>query len=292
MLFLALLLLAIKISIAIDPNWAVPLGISYYAFRNIHYTLEFFKGKIKNPNILFYLAYNFFLPVFIIGPINRYANFVKDWQRRRFNHYYVSDGLQRILYGLSKIVILGNYFFTLKAKYFIENLDSNSIWLQNYLETLRFVMNAYFQFAGYSDLAIGFGLLMGYRISENFNYPFLTTNMREFWTKYHMSLSSFCKDYIYTPITSYSRKPLFGLVMTMIVIAMWHELSLRYFLWGILQAGAISAASLFQQIPKSFVSSSLGRLFVLHFFALSCIIISHESLARAIETYKILFLIS
>lgn len=291
-LFLALLLLAIKITIALEQNWVVPLGISYYAFRNIHYTLEFFKDKIKNPNLLFYLSYNFFLPVFIVGPINRYADFVKDWQRRRFNQDYFSDGLQRILYGLSKIVILGNYLFTFKANLFIKNLDPSAIWLQNYIETIRFVLNAYFQFAGYSDIAIGLSLLMGYRITENFNYPFLTTNMRDFWTKYHMSLSSFCKDYIYTPISSYYRKPLLGVGITMIVIAMWHEISIRYLIWGILQAIAISAGFFFQQIPKNLVSTFLGRLFVLHFFACSGIIISHESLASAIETYKILFLIS
>lgn len=291
LLFLVILIFTVKIVIAIDQDWIVPLGISYYSFRNIHYTLEYYKGKIKNESWLFYFAYNFFLPVIIVGPINRYSDFVKDWQRRRFDGDYFSTGMQRILYGTSKIVIVGNYFFTFKTKAFIENIDPTYVWLKNYLETLRFVLNAYFQFAGYSDVAIGISLVMGYRIAENFNYPFLATNMRDFWTKYHMSLSSFCKDYIYTPIASYFRKPLFGLLATMLIIALWHEISVRYLVWGFLQALGISLSSFFQNTSKSIITTTLGRLFVINFFALSCIIISHESLESALETYKTLFLI-
>jgi len=290
LLFLIVLIFTVKMAVAMDKNWLVPLGISYYTFRNIHYTLEYFKGKIKNESLLFYFAYNFFLPVFIVGPINRYVDFVKDWQRRRFDADYFSTGLQRILYGTSKIVIVGNYLLTFKTKALFENIDPTYLWLKTYLETLRFVFNAFFQFAGYSDVAIGLSLLLGYRIVENFNYPFLVTNMRDFWTKYHMSLSSFCKDYIYVPIASYFRKPLFGILATMLIIALWHEISLRYLLWGLLQALGIALSSFFSNTSKSILTKVLGCLFVVHFFALSCILISHDSLESAFETYKIIFL--
>lgn len=291
LLFLIVLIFTTKILFSIDKNWIVPLGMSYYSFRNIHYTLEYYKGKIRDENILFYLAYNFFLPVFIIGPINRYPEFIKDWQRRRFNKDFFSVGIERILYGTSKIVILGNYLFTLKALNYIDSIDSNHAWLKTYLESLRFVFNAYFQFAGFSDIAIGIALLMGYRIMENFNYAFLATNMRDFWTKYHISLSSFCKDYIYTPIASYYRKPLFGIIATMLIIGLWHEISLNYLIWSITQALGIYLASFFYIKSNSPIITNLGRLYVIHYFALSCIIISHENLASALEAYKILFLI-
>jgi alginate O-acetyltransferase complex protein AlgI len=101
----------------------IPIGLSYYTFRNIHYTLEYFKGKIKNESLLVYFAYNFFLPVFIVGPINRYTEFVKDWQRRRYDVSYISSGLQRILYGTSKIVIIGNYLLTRTTIVLIENIS-------------------------------------------------------------------------------------------------------------------------------------------------------------------------
>lgn len=290
LLFLIVLIFTVKMVMALDQEWIVPLGISYYTFRNIHYTLEYFKGKIKTESMLFYFSYNFFLPVFIVGPINRYSDFVKDWQRRRFDADYFSTGLQRILYGTSKIVIIGNYLLTHKSKGYIENIAPSYLWVKNYLEALRFVFNAYFQFAGYSDIAIGLSLLIGYRIQENFNYPFLATNMRDFWTKYHMSLSSFCKDYIYVPIASYFRKPLFGIVVTMLIIALWHEISFRYLVWGLFQALGISVSFFFQNTSKSILTTTLGRLFVINFFALSCIIISHDSLESAFEIYKIIFL--
>jgi alginate O-acetyltransferase complex protein AlgI len=291
-IFLALLIITTKILFTINHLWLIPLGLSYYTFRNIHYTLEYFKGKVRGEGILYYLAYNFFLPVIVIGPINRYAEFIKDWNRRRFDAGYLSSGLQYVLYGVSKIVILGNYLFTFKSISFINSIGSKHAWLKTYLEALRFTFNAYFQFAGYSDVAVGIALLMGFRILENFNYPFLATNMRDFWGRYHMSLSGFCRDYIYTPIAAHYRKPLFGIIATMLIIALWHEVSLRYLLWGVIQAGGIYAASLFKRGPKSFVIVNVSRLCVIHFFALSCVVISHNSLQSAWDVYRKLLLIA
>jgi len=290
--FLVGIICSTKIIFSINNNWIIPLGMSYYTFRNIHYTLEFYKGKIKNESLLFYFAYNFFLPVFVIGPINKYPDFVKDWQRRRFNKNYFSSGLERILFGISKILILGNYLFTYKGTIFIDSLGGNYVWLKTYLETLSFVFNAYFQFAGYSDIAIGISLLMGYRITENFNYPFFARNMRDFWTKYHISLSAFCKDYIYTPIASYYRQPVFGLIVAMVIIGFWHEISIQYLLWGLIQAFGIYLSTLFPNKSKSIPMINLGRFFVLNFFALSCVIVTHEKISDSIEIYKTLFLIN
>jgi alginate O-acetyltransferase complex protein AlgI len=153
------------------------------------------------------------------------------------------------------------------------------------------VLNAYFQFAGYSDIAIGISLLLGYRIMENFNYPFLASNMQEFWSRYHMSLSAFCRDYIYTPIASYYRKPLLGLFATMAIIGLWHEITLPFLIWGLLQAAGIYLSFIFKNNSDSIVRKNLGRIFVLNFFCLSCVVIDYEGLGRVWEVYKILFFI-
>lgn len=291
---LVLLILAIasvKVLFTIHNHWIIPLGMSYYIFRNIHYSIESYNGRIQNENLLFYLAYNFFLPVLIIGPINRYPEFIRDWQRRRFNSEYFSLGLQRILFGVSKILIVGNYLLTTKAATFIGNLDENNLWLKTYLETVALVLNAYFQFAGYSDIAIGLSLFLGYRIMDNFNYPFLASNMQEFWSKYHMSLSAFCRDYIYTPIASFYRMPVLGIFATMIIIGLWHEVTLPFLIWGLLQAAGIYLAFLFRNNSTSFIRKNLGRIFVFNFFTLSCVITDYGGLAKAWEVYKILFFI-
>jgi alginate O-acetyltransferase complex protein AlgI len=280
-----------KILFTIHDSWIIPLGMSYYIFRNIHYTVESYNGRIQNEGLLFYLAYNFFLPVLIIGPINRYPEFVRDWQRRRMNNEYFSLGLQRILYGVSKIMIIGNYLLSSKIPSFISNLDENYVWLKAYLSTVTVVLNAYFQFAGYSDIAIGISLLLGIRIMENFNFPFLASNMQEFWSKYHMSLSAFCRDYIYTPIASYFRKPMLGVFITMSIIGLWHEITMPFLIWGLLQALGIYLAFLFKNSADSWVNKNLGRIFVFNYFCLSCVIIDYQELGKALEVYKILFFI-
>ncbi|HZB14430.1 MAG TPA: MBOAT family O-acyltransferase [Chryseolinea sp.] len=289
---LVALIVSAKILFTIHDHWIIPLGMSYYIFRNIHYTIESYNGRIQNESLLFYLAYNFFLPVLIIGPINRYPEFIRDWQRRRINTEYFSLGLQRILFGVSKIVIIGNYLLTSKVAAFISNLDASHAWLKAYLETISLVLNAYFQFAGYSDIAIGISLLLGFRIMENFNFPFLASNMQEFWSKYHMSLSAFCRDYIYTPIASYYRKPMLGIVATMIIIGLWHEITLPFLLWGAFQAAGIYLASLAKNIPTSMVTKNVGRVFVFNYFCLSCVIIDYEQLGKALDVYKTLFFIN
>jgi alginate O-acetyltransferase complex protein AlgI len=289
---LILLIVSAKILFTIHDSWIIPLGMSYYIFRNIHYTIESYNGRIQNESLMYYLAYNFFLPVLIIGPINRYPEFVRDWERRRINSDYFSLGLQRILFGVSKIVIIGNYLLTTKAAAFIAHLDESNIWLKAYLETVQVVLNAYFQFAGYSDIAIGIALLLGFRVMENFNFPFLASNMQEFWSKYHMSLTAFCRDYIYTPIAAYYRKPMVGVFITMIIIALWHEITMPFLLWGILQAVGIYLAFLFKNSPTTFISKNLGRIFVFNYFCLSCVIIDYQELGKALKVYKILFFIS
>ncbi|MGC3944200.1 MAG: MBOAT family O-acyltransferase [Chryseolinea sp.] len=288
---LVMLIASVKLLFTIHENWIIPLGMSYYIFRNIHYTVECFQGRIRNESLLYYLAYNFFLPVLIIGPINRYPEFVRDWERRRFNADYFSLGLQRMLFGISKIVIIGNYILTTKMGAFIGGLNESHAWLKAYLETIQMVLNAYFQFAGYSDIAIGISLLLGFRIMENFNFPFLATNMQEFWSRYHMSLSAFCRDYIYTPIASLYRKPVLGIFVTMIIIGVWHEVTLAFVFWGLIQATGIYLAYLFRntQIPYTKV---FGRIFVFHYFCLSCIVIDYGTLDRAWQVYKTLFFLN
>ncbi len=148
LVFLILMIIIAKVYVTIDHNWVIPLGLSYYTFRNIHYTLEVYKGKIQQENLLHYLAYNFFLPSFTVGPINRYPDFIKDWNRRRFNKDQFSLGLERILYGSSKIIILGNYFFTLKANQFIENIDSKYVWLKTFWKLPALFSTVFFNLRG------------------------------------------------------------------------------------------------------------------------------------------------
>ncbi|MES2796206.1 MAG: MBOAT family O-acyltransferase [Bacteroidota bacterium] len=289
-LIVFLVLLGFKFFVSIDKNILLPIGISYYSFKLIHYALEYYKGKTAKTSFTEYLAYFFYLPVILIGPINRFNSFVNEIGKKRLNTDYLSAGFERILYGISKIQIVASYLITIKLAGLIEILPAQSIWLKTYLESLKFVFNAFFMFSGYSDVAIGLSLLVGIRLNENFNYPFLSTNMREFWSRYHMSLSEFCKDYIYTPITSYYRNPKAGIFLTMIIIALWHEITPRYVIWGLLQFIGIYFSTTIK-IGNSVILRNFCRLIVINFFVFSCVIISRDSFAEAIDTYKILLFI-
>lgn len=271
-------------------NSIFPIGISYYSFKLIHYCIEYYKGKITKTTFLEYLAFYFFLPVILVGPINKFQPFIKEIRKRRFDTNYISAGFERILFGLTKMQIIGNYLITMKLTHVINNLPDNQLWLRTYLNSVKFVLNAYFQFAGFSDVAIGLSLLLGVRICENFNFPFLSTNMKEFWTKYHISLSDFCKENIYTPIASLSRKPILGILVSMLIIATWHELSVRYILWGILQFFGIQYLNLIK-INSNFLLRKLCQISTANFFIFSCIIINEETLTAALNIFKILFFI-
>ena len=122
--------------------------------------------------------------------------------------------------------------------------------LIEYLECVAFGANIYFQFAGYSSVAIGFALLLGFRIIENFDHPFLRPNISAFWRCWHISLSSWCRDYVYMPVAASTRSVALGAVASMVVIGLWHEISLRYLAWGLYHAGGILVWQGFQRVKR------------------------------------------
>jgi len=161
-------------------DYILPLGISYYSCRQIHYLVESYKQKLPAHTLLDYLCYLFFLPTLIVGPIHRFPDFQRDSQRRRRDWNKLSKGLERILYGYAKIVIVGNYLLCFKLDFILTTYVERNFLLYEYLKAVSQWMNLYFQFSGYSDVAIGFSLIMGFHVMENFNYPFLAKNIKEF----------------------------------------------------------------------------------------------------------------
>lgn len=220
------------------------LGLAYSSCRHIHYLIESYRGKII-PNFRSLLHYQLFLPVLVTGPINRYPEFVRSLQRRRWDEADFSKGLERIIYGYAKVVIVGNYVIDVKLRSLTQPVElppTMRLWVESALDWAYL----YAQFSGWSDVAIGFSLLMGVKISENFNSPLRATNLIEFWQRWHISLSSWCKDYVFVPVVAVTRQPLVAVVAAMLVMGAWHELSLYYVLWGCYHAIGIAGCRLFQ----------------------------------------------
>ena len=226
------------------------MGLAYSSCRHIHYLIESYRGKIK-VGLRSLLHYQLFLPVIVTGPINRYPEFIRSLQRRRWDPADFSSAMERIIYGYAKVVIVGNYVIDLKIRGTLQATEL-SPFIKSWLTSLLDWAYLYAQFSGWSDIAIGFALLMGVKIAENFNNPLKATNLIEFWQRWHISLSTWCKDYIFVPVVSITRNPFIAVTAAMLVMGAWHELSLYYVLWGCYHALGIASCRLFQAQYHSF----------------------------------------
>jgi D-alanyl-lipoteichoic acid acyltransferase DltB (MBOAT superfamily) len=267
------------------------LGLSYYGLRIIHVAFDRYRGSLRAASLGEYAGYLAFFPAVIAGPIHRFREFLHDQDRRRWDAEAFSTGLERILYGIAKIVVLGNYLLSREAQSALAGTDRLPAWAIEYVGLFIACWNGYFQFAGYSDIALGLGNLAGYRLPENFNWPFFATNLRDFWQRWHMTLSQWCRDYVFTPATSRFRSPYAGVVLSMVILALWHELSVRYLLWGLWQAAGIAAWHAFQSLKPRLpeVKSRVAKgslavascLLTLNYFVLSYALIRSSTMAEA-----------
>jgi D-alanyl-lipoteichoic acid acyltransferase DltB (MBOAT superfamily) len=210
----------------------VPLGLSFYTLRCIHVLVECHLEEIAPPSPRQLLGYLFFLPTIVAGPVHRYPPFVAHdpqplaWPR-------VSSALERMLYGYAKIVVVSNYLLSTKLFPYLKAQVDPSGALYQYLDCLDFGLNLYFQFSGYSDIAITAALLLGWTVMENFDWPLLRTNLVDFWRTWHISVTSWCREYVFTGVYAGTRQRWLAMLTTMLAIGLWHGLSLNFVAWGL-----------------------------------------------------------
>ncbi len=206
----------------------------------IHYSFEAYKRKLRRHSFIEFMAYLFLMPPLIVGPIHRFPEFLNDYRRRHFDWDRFSKGIERVFYGYVKLIILANYLVTVHLQQFTISLPIDAFpFLIQFLEALVFWIGLYLRFSAYSDIAIGASTMMGFTIIENFYFPFLAQNISEFWRRWHISLTSWCRDYIYKPVAALTRRPNIALFVTMLVIGLWHSFSIKYIIWGLYHAGGI-----------------------------------------------------
>ena len=207
------------------------LGISYYTCRNIHLLIEAIKGNMAGVSLRKVFQYNLFLPVLVVGPIHRFHNFNRQVERRKFDGNAIMPAIERILYGYAKIIIIGNWIINTKLNILITAIEPHGL-LFDILISLKSWLYLYFAFSGATDVALGFAKLLGIKLEENFNQPWKAVNLIDFWQRWHISLSSWCKDYIFAPIQALTRNQLLAVTLSMVVMGLWHEASVYYILWG------------------------------------------------------------
>jgi alginate O-acetyltransferase complex protein AlgI len=281
-------------AIDLDPlveDYIIPLGLSYYAFRAIHYAIEKYKGAIPAHDFGTFAQYMFFLPTFLAGPIHRFPAFQKDLQRKRWDAYMFAEGLERMLIGYVKVAFIANLVVNNLIGIVVMDMEGGNPALAAYIDMVKNALNLYFQFAGYSDVAIGFGLMLGFRVMENFNFPFLARNISDFWQRWHISLTSWCREYVYMGVTAVTRQAWLGAISAMLVMGLWHEFSLRFILWGIFHGVGIMIWQQFQKIKPHLPQTEnpalvmtwrvFSNLLTLHYFMFGMLLAVYSNPADA-----------
>ena len=211
----------------------LPIGISFYTFQIISYIMDVYWGKVAvQKNYFRLLMYISLFPQLVAGPIVRYSTVEKEIGCRTSTTEDISEGITRFITGLGKKVILANGFYGIVEDFLGGNLENVSV-LGTWYGVILYSLYVYFDFSGYSDMAIGMGRIFGFHFDENFNYPFICKNITEFWQRWHISLGSFFRDYLlYVPIFG-KRRPYGGLFLVWFCTGFWHGASWNYIIWGL-----------------------------------------------------------
>ena len=257
------------------PGYALPIGISFYTFHTISYVVDVYRGDIKAqksfPNFLMYVSLYSSL---VAGPIIRYAHVEKEIDGRKENLKDFSLGLSRFCIGLFKKVIIANVAAELVRKYMGDNgtpltmsgLVSLSSW-EAWFGLIMFAIQIYFDFSGYSDMAIGLGRMFGFHFRENFEYPYISKSISEFWRRWHISLGSIFRDYVYIPLGGNKKHVYLNLLIVWFLTGLWHGPSWNFIFWGLY-------FFVFIALEKAFLLKVLEKIpaFFSHVYALLIII--------------------
>ena len=213
----------------------LPIGISFYTFQILSYIIDLYTGKIRvQKNLLSFALYISLFPQLIAGPIVKYRDIEEQLVGRKESWSKYSYGMTRFVVGLAKKLLLAN---TLGAVYSgIQATDVGTLSaLTAWTGIACYTLQIYFDFSGYSDMAIGLGSMFGFRFNENFNYPYIATSITDFWRRWHISLSSWFRDYVYIPLGGNRRKTprvIFNLMVVWLLTGLWHGAAWNFVLWG------------------------------------------------------------
>lgn len=214
-------------------NLILPIGISFYTFQIISYEVDIYRNEVKaQRNFFSYALYVFFFPQLIAGPIVRYKDINESISNRTINLDNIFYGINRFIIGLSKKVIIANNLGELCNVLLGSNLNVLSYWLY----AISYMLQIYYDFSGYSDIAIGLGNIFGFNFPENFNYPFIAKSITDFWRRWHMTLSNWFKDYIYIPLGGNRKgtlKQIRNILIVWCLTGLWHGASWNFLLWGL-----------------------------------------------------------
>ncbi len=264
------------------PDIPLPIGISFFTFQALSYVIDVYRGNVAvQKNYAKLLLYISFFPQLIAGPIVRYVDIAKEIDERTVNLQKLSFGLRRFIFGLAKKVLIANTMATVGDLIFnngAENLNIISSWVG----ALAYLMQIYYDFSGYSDMAIGLGKMFGFTFKENFNYPYVANSIQDFWRRWHISLSSFFKDYVYIPLGG-NRKGKLRTVLNRIIVffltGLWHGANWTFIIWGLFHGFFLLIEEFFPIIKK--IPAFLRHIYTLVVVTIGFVIFRADTISEA-----------
>ena len=261
---------------------ALPIGISFYTFQIISYVVDVYRGKVKAQKSFLKLAtYVSLFPQLIAGPIVRYETIEKELDSRTSNFENFAYGVRRFVIGLGKKVLIANMLGELCDVFSTTNEKSILFY---WIFAISYSLQIYFDFSAYSDMAIGLGRMFGFHFLENFNYPYISKSITEFWRRWHMSLSSWFRDYVYIPLGG-NRKGTIILVRNIFIVwaltGIWHGANWTFVIWGLMYGIMLIIEKLFLTKHLEKMPSILQRIYVLFTVMISFIIFNANSIGEA-----------
>ena len=271
---------------------ALPIGISFYTFQTMSYTIDLYRGNIKvQKNIIAFGAYVVMFPQLIAGPIVTYSNVEKEINQRTITFEDFGEGAIRFIEGLGKKVLIANNIGILWDQILSTPISDLSI-ISAWLGAIAFGLQLYFDFSGYSDMAIGLGRMLGFHFPENFNYPYIAKSVSEFWRRWHMTLTGWFREYVYIPLGGNRvSKPRFYLNIFIVwfLTGFWHGAGWNFITWGLFFAVLmiIERGFLLRYLEK--LPSFISRFYLLFVVAVSWVLFAHNSLGEALAYLKVMF---
>ncbi|HEY8499639.1 MAG TPA: MBOAT family O-acyltransferase, partial [Clostridia bacterium] len=235
------------------PDIYLPVGISFYTFKAISYVVDIYRGKVPaQKSACKFLLYISLFHHLVAGPIIRYGDIAEEIDYRQETPEGLRDGVRRFIIGLAKKVILSNTAAEIAGTFLDGDLSRLSV-AGAWLGIILFAFQIYFDFSGYSDMAVGLGKMFGFTYMENFNYPYISKSLTEFWRRWHISLGTFFRDYVYIPLGGNRKHLIRNLLVVWLLTGLWHGSSWNFILWGLFNF-------LFIVIEKKLLRSFLERI--------------------------------
>ena len=271
-------------------NVVLPIGISFYTFQIISYEIDVYNKKVNvQSNILKYFLYVFLFPQLIAGPIVRYQDVNNEIDNRNVTFEMFARGVRRFIIGLSKKVIIANNLGELCNIYL--NLGDKSV-LFTWIFAISYMLQIYFDFSGYSDIAIGLGKMLGFNFPENFNYPYMAKSITDFWRRWHMTLSSWFRDYVYIPLGGNKKgvlKQIRNILIVWSLTGLWHGASWNFIVWGLYFGILLILEKFILKKYFSNVPKFIKGIYTLFLVMISFVIFQGDNLSNDFNIIKGLF---